>query len=270
VVAGGWKVKYDGVCSRCGIALRAGEVAVYDRRTHSIHCVVCQSAELETEPPPIDTGVAGASAWREYERRKAAREDRIRSRFGGRLGGVVLALMDDPQSTRAWATGARGEEKLAEALERVDGLRALHDRRVPGTRGNIDHILIAPAGVFVVDAKRYDGRIEIRNRGNIFRPDHRLYVGKRDCSVLADALTWQVEAVTAVLVGAGVEPPPPITSVLCFIDGDWPLIAPPDSFGGVRLEGPKSLRKAVTSTATLDRAEIQDLAQVLAEALPAK
>lgn len=182
MVADGWKVKYDGTCSRCGIALRTGEVAVYDRQTRSIHCVVCPSVAAVADPPPIDTGVAGASVRREYERRKTAREDRIRSRFGGRLGGVVLALTDDPHSTRAWATGARGEEKLAEALKSIDGLRALHDRRVPGTHGNIDHILVAPASVFVVDAKRYNGRIEIRNRGNIFRPDRRLYVGKRDCS----------------------------------------------------------------------------------------
>lgn len=30
---GDWRVKYDGVCSRCGVALRAGEVAVYERAT---------------------------------------------------------------------------------------------------------------------------------------------------------------------------------------------------------------------------------------------
>src|SRR6185436_6194592 len=97
----------------------------------SMQCVVCPSEVPTPEPLPIDTGVAGASARREYERRKATREERIRSRLGGRLGGVVLALTDDPQSTRAWATGARGEEKLAQALEGIDGLRALHDRRVP-------------------------------------------------------------------------------------------------------------------------------------------
>ena len=67
-----------------------------------------------------------------------------------------------PSSTTwaAWAIGARGEEKLAEAL---DSSLALHDRRVPGTKGNLDHIVVAPAGVFVVDAKHLQGRIEIRN-----------------------------------------------------------------------------------------------------------
>ena len=64
----------------------------------------------------------------------------------------MLALTDDPQSTRAWARGARGEEELAAAVAEVPGVRVLHDRRVPGTRGNLDHLVLAPAGVFVVDA----------------------------------------------------------------------------------------------------------------------
>ena len=52
-----------------------------------------------------------------------------------------------------------------------------------------------------------------------------------------------VAAAEAALLAAGVDPFPPITPVLCFVDGDWPLFAPPDVFRGVRLEGPRSLRK---------------------------
>jgi hypothetical protein len=44
----------------------------------------------------------------------------------------------------------------------------------PARGGNIDHLVIAPAGIFVVDAKHYDGLIQIRNRGWWFRPDYRL------------------------------------------------------------------------------------------------
>lgn len=148
----GWRVRYDGVCSRCGVPLRAGVVAVYDRPTRTIHCVSCPTAPA-AEPPEVDAGVAGRSARQERDRRAARREAAVRERWGNRIGGVVLALTDEPQSTRAWAAGARGEEKLAEALT---GFTVLHDRRVPGTSGNIDHVVVAPAGVFVVDAKRYE------------------------------------------------------------------------------------------------------------------
>lgn len=285
----GWRVKYDGVCSRCGRPLRAGEVAVCDRPTRTIHCVACPPNDAIEAPQPLDApepiddpepieepepafepGVAGASARREYERRRAKREERVKGRFGDRLGRVVLAVTDDPQSTRAWAIGARGEEKLAEALDGIADLRVLHDRRVPGTRGNIDHILIAPAGVFVVDAKHYEGRIEIRNKGWFLRPDYRLYVGRRDCSRLATGLGWQVEAVTAALVAAELDSLPAVTPVLCFIEGDWPLFGAPDEFGGVRLESPKSLRKVVTTPTILDSAAIDRIARLLATAFLAK
>ena len=260
---GEWRVKYDGVCSRCGTLLRAGEVAVYDRSTRTIHCVACPTAPAP-HPREIDAGVAGRSARKEHESRAAKREAAVRERWGNRIGGVVLALTDQPQSTRAWAVGARGEEKLAAAL---DGFTVLHDRRVPGTRGNIDHVVVAPAGVFVVDAKRYEGRIEIRNHGWFLRPDERLHVGRRDCSALADNMGWQVAAVEAALQAAGVVPLPPVIPVLCFIDGDWPLLSPPDVFRGVRLEGPRSLRKRLVGE-VLDDAAIVHLSRILSTALP--
>jgi hypothetical protein len=261
---GEWRVKYDGACSRCGVALHVGDVAVYDRPTRTIHCVSCPTALGPV--PEIDAGVAGRSARHEHERRAAKREAAVRGRWGDRIGGVVLALSDEPQSTRAWAVGARGEEKLAEAL---DGFSVLHDRCVPGTRGNIDHVVIAPAGVFVVDAKRYEGRIEIRNHGWFLGPDERLHVGRRDCSALADGMAWQVAAVEKALLAAGVAPLPPVTPVLCFVDGDWPLISPPDVFRGVRLESTRSLRKRLVGEA-LDEAAVARLARILAAALPPK
>jgi hypothetical protein len=122
--------------------------------------------------------------------------------------------------------------------------------------------VIAPAGVFVVDAKHYQGRIEIRNRGWFLRPDERLYVGRRDCSDLADKMGWQVAAVEKALRGAGLDPLPPISPVLCFVDGDWPMIAPPDVFRGVRLEGARSLRKRLVG-GVLDETAIARLVQIL-------
>jgi Nuclease-related domain. len=262
-----WRVKYDGVCSKCGTPLLRGAPAVWDKATRSIHCIECPAARRT--PAPI-SGVAGASARSEHLRRKAKRDAAIDERFGQRFGRVVRAVTSEPQSTRAWAIGASGEEKLAAALAHIPGLKALHDRRVPQTRGNIDHLVIAPAGVFVVDAKHYKGSIEIRNRGWLLRPDHRLYVGGRDCSKLAHDMSWQVEAVEAALRTAGVDPKPAITPVLCFIDGTWPLLARPDAYAGVRLESERSLEQLVTKPGDLDIDQIDRLTTILAGALPSK
>ena len=190
--------------------------------------------------------------------------------FGRRLGGVILAVTDEPQSTRAWARGSQGEQDLADVLAHVDGVRLLHDRRVPGTRGNIDHLIIAAAGVFVVDAKRYDGTIRIRDVGGFFRTDKRLFVGRRDCSKLADNMGWQVEVVQRVLGSHGVDPMPPITPVVCFVKGEWPLLSPPSSFRGVRLEGTRSIQRLIAAPQVQDAVTIDQLTRVLAAALPAK
>lgn len=69
---GDWRVKYDG-CSRCGVALPAGELAVYDRPTRTIHCVTCPTS-ADREPEAIDAGVAGRSARHEHDQRAAKRE----------------------------------------------------------------------------------------------------------------------------------------------------------------------------------------------------
>ncbi len=46
---------------------------------------------------------------------------------------------------------------------RLDGLasesiRVMHDRRIPRSKANIDHIVVTPGGVWVIDTKRYVGR----------------------------------------------------------------------------------------------------------------
>lgn len=100
------------------------------------------------------TGTASASARRKRDRRKARRGDAVRSRHL-RIGGLLLALKEPPAHERRWAYGAGGEEMVAAALDR--NLRAdavvLHDRAIPGSRANIDHIAVTPSGVQVVDTK---------------------------------------------------------------------------------------------------------------------
>jgi hypothetical protein len=90
-----------------------------------------------------NAGIAESSARREYERRKAKDEERLRQRWG-KLGGIAVALSDERQSTKAWATGAIGEERLGAWLDSLvsESVAVLHDRRIPGTKANFDHVAI--------------------------------------------------------------------------------------------------------------------------------
>src|SRR5206468_8064624 len=132
----------------------------------------------------------------------AQREQRAREKFG-RLGGVYLALTSDPQSTVAWAHGSRGERLLGDYLEKIQDERVvvvLHDRRIPGTRANIDHIAITRSGtVWAIDAKNYTGKVRRVDKGGWFSTDFRLYVGRRDCTKLVHGMAKQVEAIRIAL-----------------------------------------------------------------------
>lgn len=267
----GWIVKYDGPCSRCGTILPAGREAVWDRRLKKMHCIECPTASSPAPSPrPLDGGVAGGSARREYERRLAKREAALKGRWGNRVGSWINRFADEPQSIRAWGLGAAGEELLAAALERVPELVLLNDRRMAGTWGNIDHIAIAPSGIFVLDAKYYEGLIKVVNLGSFFRSDWRLMVGGRNKSGLAENMAWQLKAVTKALVNGGVDPLPPVSAVLCFIDPSFPIFDRPRSFEGVRIESEKSVVRVLTEPVVISAQGIQMLAQILAEALPAK
>ena len=74
-----------------------------------------------------------------------------------------------PQARRL-VRGERGELKVAEALEdlRPAGYRVFHDLRRDGY--NIDHVVVGPAGVFVIETKFRSGfgEIEFRNGEGLF------------------------------------------------------------------------------------------------------
>ena len=148
-------------------------------------------------------------------------------------------MSDEPQSTTAWAVGALGEERLGQGLDRLawDTVRLLHDRRIPRSRANIDHIAVTASGVYVVDAKRYHGRPHLKVEGGLFRPRvERVLVGSRDCTRLVDGVLKQVEVVRGLL-----DSDLPVRGVLCFVDADWPLIGGDFTSRGVHALWPKKL-----------------------------
>ncbi len=47
------------------------------------------------------------------------------------------------------------------------GWRILHDRRLPSSPADIDHLLVGPPGVVVADSKSYQGRIKVSDDGQV-------------------------------------------------------------------------------------------------------
>jgi Nuclease-related domain len=276
------KLQRDDSCADCKTAIAAGESAYWYREERVARCVGCHPmvanstlaitrdvvrSEADTTLPvtvaaAID--VAGGSAQREYDKRsvreRAKKEQRVaedaqwheairaKRPVIGWIATTITArpqITPESQTTGAWKVGAQGERHVADVLTGVAGIDVLHDRLVPRSRANIDHIVIGPAGVFVIDAKKHTGQIEVRDVGSLFRVDERLYVNKRDRSNLADGVLGQVEVVREALGKKFGEVP--IQGVLCFIGGEWGWSTRTKSVNGVAVLWPKALPKHVST-----------------------
>lgn len=146
----------------------------------------------------------------------------------------------------------------------------LHDRRIPHSRANIDHIAVAPSGVFVIDAKRYKGKIEIRRRPP---GDPWLFVAGRNKTKLVEGLARQRDAVSSALAEA--IPEMPVHACFCFLNpagqaggSGLPLIRTLN-IDGFPLFYPRKLSKRLNASGALTEVSRQEVARLLAAALPA-
>lgn len=166
------RLRDPGRCQDCREPAPAGVTAWRDRLSKEIVCQSCwlnhvdplESADVEPRPvtpaPPavVDTGVGGRSARVEYERGRVRDAERPEARWGTeRVGRIAKFMADEPRSTGAWLKGADGEWRLAQRLNRdlAGEAAVLHDRSRPGSRADIDHLVVAASGVWTIDAKNY-------------------------------------------------------------------------------------------------------------------
>jgi hypothetical protein len=214
----------------------------------------------------IDRGEPGRSARREYERRRARREAHLRSRYGA-LGGMASAVASQPQHTMSWLQGEAGEVHAAAHLERRlagTGVILLHDRAIPRSRANLDHVAVGPGGITVIDAKAIAGKVRVESRGGPFAKRTRhLVVGRRDRTKLIDGVERQLEVVRAVFGDCDVR------GALCWVKVDGLPASGALEMRGVRIDGPKALAKLAARPGALSAAEVQDLAARVARRFPA-
>jgi hypothetical protein len=159
------------------------------------------------EPPAGSLGSPGRSALAEYRRRRAlelagwtrtlawraplvtaagAVAQVLAAEVGlpqaGLAGLAVAALIGwrlrfrPSEQARAWQRGAHGERRTARLLDRLtrDGYVVLHDLAVPGSPANVDHLVIGPTGVFVIDSKQWTGSVHQSADGLVWHNHYRL------------------------------------------------------------------------------------------------
>lgn len=210
---------------------------------------------------------AGSSAQREYEKQRAARSAEIRRRLavtvpltlvGGIVAGVVaerfypglgwlaavvvlmylaMQFWGSRQYIESYGKGAEGERKTGRVLEdwKLAGYRVLHDRRVPGSRANIDHVAIGSGGVFVIETKNYKGKLEIRG--------DQIFVAGRNRTPILEQTWREAVAVQGVLAEQLSDYGFDVTPLLCIHGAEFPWGK--TVVQGVRIVGPRGLKKTL-------------------------
>lgn len=278
-------LRYPGKCSACQLGVDRGAKAWHDAESKTIQCLSCRpeetsvdevcgvepsplvadativpqtetvpGAQSDAETPAFDAGLGGAAARREYERRKAKDDAKLAERHAFWRAANRFFYPDGKQTTHAWKVGAIGEERLARTLGDLMDAGVgfpLHDRRVPGTRGNIDHLFVGPAGVYVIDAKHFkDAEVSVERIGGLFSPRKTLLkVNGRDRQKLLDGVLHQAEAVKRAMreewSATSVIP------VLCFVDALIPMRQSNRLAQGVRLATLKGIGALVSEEGPL-------------------
>jgi hypothetical protein len=161
----------------------------------------------------------GASAHAEYRRRRAVEWAawtrtlpwRVAVLLGIGVGGGVLGRLLAPRlglivaalamaaagsglwfrpspDAVAWRRGATGERRTARLLGPLErqGWAVLHDLAVPRSQANIDHLVIGPGGVLVIDSKQYRGRLRLDSSGRLWHGRYPLASTLRTVDFQAD------------------------------------------------------------------------------------
>jgi hypothetical protein len=164
-------------------------------------------------------GEAGGSAHAQWRRLRAAEWAawtrtlpwRAAATLGIAVGGGVLGRLAVPRlglvvgvlaamavgwglrfrpspDARVWRRGAAGEQRTARLLGPLErqGWAVLHDLAVPRSQANIDHLVIGPGGVFVIDSKQYRGRLQLDQSGRLWHGRYPLAPTLRAVSFEAD------------------------------------------------------------------------------------
>jgi len=112
--------------------------------------------------------------------------------------GWELRFRPSPDAV-AWRRGAAGERRTARRLAALErhGWAVLHDLAVPRSQANIDHLVIGPGGVFVIDSRQYRGRLQLDAFG-------KLWHGRYPLTAVLRAVSFEADRAAQVLPDPGV------------------------------------------------------------------
>lgn len=104
--------------------------------------------------------------------------------------------------------GAAGEIAVARVLgDLAAEFVVLHDLNIPGSKANVDHLVIGPTGVFMIDAKQWSGRLTA-GADTLWRGTKPI---RHECTTAA----WEAQQISNA-IGRPVQP------IICFVETALP------------------------------------------------
>ncbi|MFF0429969.1 nuclease-related domain-containing protein [Streptomyces sp. NPDC004520] len=161
----------------------------------------------------------------------------------------------------SWASGADGEQATARLLAPLarSGYAVLHDRAIPGSKANLDHIVAGPAGVLLVDSKNWRSKkAQVTLTGGLLR------YGRYDQTKALRTVVWEAQQAAKAL---GV----PVRPVLAVHGARIPAPRGRTELHGVTVIEAKKLRGMLTGLAPQpgwDAARITAVEQLVEHRLP--
>jgi Nuclease-related domain len=170
------RLRYGGICISCGSKIEPEETGWHDPDVKKVTCKECWGEHdplIQSETKTACDVVGGSSTlkWSEQGHRRNRRK------------------------------GAAGEYVMDRHLHRElqSGEIILNDCQIPNGRGNIDHIVVASSGVWVIDTKYWAGRIEYKSVGGMTGINDRLLVDGEDRTHRVDEIYAQVIPIASLI-----------------------------------------------------------------------
>jgi len=239
------RLRFGGTCVACRGTIEKNEWGWHTRNPSRVICIRCRPPEAA----PV-----------EHDAKEAAINP---------IGGSSALRVHVGKRDRRWRQGAAGEYLMDLLLNEklTDGEVILTDRRVPNSRSNIDHVVVASSGVWIIDSKKWRGKVEYKSSSG---SDWRLLINGADHTDEVDKVFAQVIPIAQTLGDRSI----PIKPALCFIDADWrdsiilrDLFKKPYVHDRVVISPPRLLVKMIQKAGPLDEESIQRVGRLLNDRL---
>ena len=222
-------------------------------------------------------GVAGSKGASEPDANQQTYDQLLKSDWGPTLASstqsethvlATTSAVTQSQAGTSWNDGVSKERRLPATVRRElgDSVIVLDDRVNPRSGGRIEHLIVAPSGLWIVDTSSC-GSTNVYSSVHSRRAKADAFTDGRNRGKLVAAMQAECDSVGAVLQMIG-SPGIPVHGAVCFADTDRPRFGGSSEVNGVWIGYTRTLIKRVKQERFYTADQVLNLAHQLAHQIP--